>query len=74
MSRQHKVSAAWSLATSLNANSAAALWMQYIQPLHSKGIKLGAPAVTNAPSGAPWLSAFLAACTNCTIDFIPIHW
>ncbi|KAJ7892210.1 glycosyl hydrolase catalytic core-domain-containing protein [Mycena leptocephala] len=43
-------------------------------PLHSKAIKLGAPAVTNAPSGAPWLSAFLAACTNCTIEFISIHW
>ncbi|KAJ7877183.1 hypothetical protein B0H13DRAFT_2668458 [Mycena leptocephala] len=37
-------------------------------PLHSKGIKLGAPAVTNTPSGALWLSAFLAACTNCTMS------
>ncbi|KAJ6569315.1 hypothetical protein B0H19DRAFT_1373525 [Mycena capillaripes] len=46
----------------------------YIQPLHNRGIKLGAPAVTNGASGAPWLAAFLAACTNCTIDFIPLHW
>ncbi|KAJ7818274.1 glycosyl hydrolase catalytic core-domain-containing protein [Mycena leptocephala] len=43
------------------------------KPLHSKGIKLGAPAVTNAPSGALWLSAFLAACTNRTTEFISIH-
>ncbi|KAF8073624.1 hypothetical protein FPV67DRAFT_1409792 [Lyophyllum atratum] len=53
---------------------AAQLWKQYIQPLAASGIRLGAPAVTNAPSGRPWLASFLSACTGCTIDFIPFHW
>ncbi|KAJ6569326.1 hypothetical protein B0H19DRAFT_1373530 [Mycena capillaripes] len=60
--------------SNIPATQAATLWMKYIQALHNRGVKLGAPAVTNAPSGAPWLAAFLAACTNCTIDFIPLHW
>jgi hypothetical protein len=42
------------------------------------GIKAGAPAVTGSPGGFTWLSEFFAACTaagtNCTADFIPIHW
>ncbi|KAG6845127.1 hypothetical protein H0H87_000554 [Tephrocybe sp. NHM501043] len=53
---------------------AAQLWKQYIQPLAAHGIKLGAPAVTNAPSGRPWLASFLSNCTGCIIDFIPFHW
>ncbi|KAG6813121.1 hypothetical protein H0H93_013499, partial [Arthromyces matolae] len=53
---------------------AAQLWKQYIQPLSASGVRLGAPAVTNGPSGIPWLSSFLSNCTGCTIDFIPFHW
>ncbi|KAG8702736.1 hypothetical protein FRC12_010015 [Ceratobasidium sp. 428] len=60
--------------SNITAVEAAALWKQYIQPLKASGIRLGAPAVTNAPSGRPWLADFLKACTGCTIDFIPIHW
>jgi len=54
--------------------TAASVWKQYIQPLHNYGVRLGAPAVTNGPMGTPWLSQFLANCTGCTIDFIPLHW
>ncbi|KAH0586095.1 hypothetical protein H2248_007366 [Termitomyces sp. 'cryptogamus'] len=53
---------------------AAKLYKQYIQPLSAQGIRLGAPAVTNGPMGRPWISSFLANCTDCTIDFIPCHW
>ncbi|KAF9464166.1 hypothetical protein BDZ94DRAFT_1191650 [Collybia nuda] len=60
--------------SNINATYAAQLWKQYIQPLAASGVRLGAPAVTNAPSGRPWLAQFLAACTGCTIDFIPFHW
>ncbi|KAK0114834.1 hypothetical protein ONS96_013317 [Cadophora gregata f. sp. sojae] len=35
---------------------------------------LGAPAVTNGPSGMKWLKEFLSLCTGCHIDFVPIHW
>ncbi|KAH8678946.1 glycosyl hydrolase catalytic core-domain-containing protein [Tricladium varicosporioides] len=57
---------------------AASNWLSQIQPLAKMGIKLGAPAVTGAPSGHTWLANFFNACaalgTNCTVDFIPIHW
>ncbi|KAF8644421.1 hypothetical protein AX16_008481 [Volvariella volvacea WC 439] len=53
---------------------AAQLWRQYIEPLKAQGVRLGAPAITNAPWGRPWLADFLAACTGCSIDFIPFHW
>lgn len=53
---------------------AALLWMQYIEPLKAQGIRLGAPAVTAASTGQPWLVEFMAACSKCSIDFIPLHW
>lgn len=51
--------------------TAASLWMQYIQPLRAHDVRLGSPAVSNAPSGIPWLSQFFGNCTKCTFDFIP---
>ncbi|KAG2149384.1 hypothetical protein DEU56DRAFT_62595 [Suillus clintonianus] len=54
--------------------AAASTWMQYIQPLKANGVRLGSPAVSNAPSGTPWLSQFFGNCTGCTIDFVALHW
>lgn len=56
----------------MDPGDAAQLWMQYIQPLKAQGIRLGGPAVT--ASGLGWLISFFQACTNCTIDFLPLHW
>ncbi|KAJ7701765.1 hypothetical protein B0H17DRAFT_1242008 [Mycena rosella] len=53
---------------------AAQLWQQHIQPLKSAGVRLGSPALSSAPGGLPWLSAFMKACNGCTIDFIVVHW
>jgi hypothetical protein len=41
---------------------------------YAKRASLGAPAVTNGPSGLPWLKEFLGNCTGCQIDFVPLHW
>jgi len=60
--------------SNIDPNTAASLWQQYINPLSSSGIKLGAPAVSAAPGGLPWLQSFISACSGCQIDFIPIHW
>ncbi|KAF9561360.1 glycoside hydrolase [Agrocybe pediades] len=60
--------------SNIDAASAAALWKKYIDPLAASGVRLGAPAVTSGPGGQVWLAAFLAACSGCTIDFIPFHW
>jgi len=57
---------------------AATTWIREIEPLRKLGVKTGAPAVTGSQGGFTWLSEFFSACasqgTNCTADFIPIHW
>ena len=60
--------------SNIPADTAAQIWMQDIQPLAKQGIKLGAPACTGAESGRQWLQDFFSACSNCTVDFIPVHW
>jgi hypothetical protein len=53
----------------------ASSYRQWIEPFAGKA-RLGAPAVTNggAPMGLAYLKEFLSACSDCTVDFIPIHW
>ncbi|KAF2720996.1 glycoside hydrolase family 128 protein [Polychaeton citri CBS 116435] len=59
----------------LDAETAAQLWIQEVEPLKELGIKLGAPAVTGASTGFTWLENFFTQCNgNCSADFIPIHW
>lgn len=64
--------------SNLDPVSAAAGWISQIVPLQKLGIKAGAPAVTGSETGFTWLQQFAAACTaagtNCTPDFIPVHW
>jgi Glycosyl hydrolase catalytic core len=59
----------------MDAGTAASLWRQYMEP-YSCSAYLGAPAVTNGgpPMGLAWLKDFLGQCSDCTIDFVPIHW
>ncbi|MCJ1445371.1 MAG: hypothetical protein MMC23_005876 [Stictis urceolatum] len=60
----------------LSPADAATAYLTYMNPYASQGFKLGAPAVTNGgpPTGLTWLEQFLGNCTQCTIDFVPIHW
>ncbi|KAJ2930622.1 hypothetical protein H1R20_g6470, partial [Candolleomyces eurysporus] len=58
----------------MDPTEAARLWMAYIEPLKQYGVRLGGPAVTAAGTGRPWLQQFFAACGECSIDFLPIHW
>ncbi|KAJ7777874.1 hypothetical protein DFH07DRAFT_567523 [Mycena maculata] len=60
--------------SNIPAGEAAQLWRQYIEPLKSDGVRLGSPAISSGPSGLPWLTEFMQACSNCTIDFIVVHW
>lgn len=51
------------------------MWKQYIEPLKSRGVRLGSPAPSSAPSGKTWLLDFLKECDGgCTVDFIALHW
>lgn len=54
---------------------AAAIWKKQMEPLKEDGVKLGLPAVTNAPSGFVWLEEFFQHCDGkCNPDFIAVHW
>ncbi|KAK8206930.1 hypothetical protein M8818_004765 [Zalaria obscura] len=61
--------------SNLSPSEAASAWKTYMEPFAGKA-KLGAPAVTNGGGamGLTWLSEFLDACSDCTIDFVSIHW
>ncbi|KAI0189684.1 glycosyl hydrolase catalytic core-domain-containing protein [Astrocystis sublimbata] len=69
----------WSCGNScMNVSSAVSAYRTYINPLPSTypGLSLGAPAVTNGEGpgvGLDWLRQFMAACSTCTVDFIPLH-
>ncbi|TFK26771.1 hypothetical protein FA15DRAFT_256539 [Coprinopsis marcescibilis] len=60
--------------SNMDPEQAASLWMTFIEPLKEHGVRLGGPAVTAAGTGRPWLQRFFQACSNCTIDFLPVHW
>jgi hypothetical protein len=56
------------------ASDSVSHWREYMQPLKEKGYKLGMAATTSAPSGLQWVLDFMAACPDCTVDFVPVHW
>jgi hypothetical protein len=58
--------------SNMTVSAAAQGWQQEIVPLQKLGIKAGAPVVTQR--GLSWLQDFSAACQNCTLDFIPLHY
>lgn len=55
----------------LTPGDAVNAWRTYMEPFAGTA-QLGAPAVTNG--GFDWISQFLQQCTDCHIDFIPVHW
>ncbi|KAJ7920088.1 glycosyl hydrolase catalytic core-domain-containing protein [Mycena leptocephala] len=53
----------------------AEMWKRYLEPLKTRGIRLGSPAPSGSATSKPWLQGFMAECDgNCTVDFIAIHW
>lgn len=58
--------------SNMSVVAAALAWKQEIAPLQKLGIKAGAPSITQR--GFSWLQEFAAPCSNCTFDFIPLHW
>ncbi|KAH7913285.1 glycoside hydrolase [Hygrophoropsis aurantiaca] len=61
--------------SNLTPEQGAQMWKTYLEPLRAKGIRLGSPAPSSAPSGKVWIQDFLQACNGgCTVDFIALHW
>ena len=54
----------------------------YMKPLRTQypNAQLGAPSVSNGNTTSPrllgmqWLAPFFEACSDCPIDFVPLHW
>jgi hypothetical protein len=59
----------------LSPSEAATAYKKYMEPFAGKA-KLCAPSVTNGAGsmGLNWLSSFLEACSDCTINCVNIHW
>ncbi len=64
---------------------AAALWPVLQEVARRKNLQIGAPALNfcgdcvtdvdfNSSDPVVYMDAFLAACKDCKIDFIPVHW
>lgn len=63
---------------------AAEIWVSNIIPLQKLGVKVGLPACSGSTDSVPWLNQMLGNCskltsngstkTNCTYDFVPLHW
>lgn len=54
---------------------AADVWVRYIEPLRSRGYRLGSPATTTTQEGREWMMDWYAACAGkCHPDFIAVHW
>ncbi|MET0595646.1 MAG: glycoside hydrolase family protein [Polyangiaceae bacterium] len=64
----------------LTPAQAAALWPKIEMFAKSRGMKIVSPAVNycgspcNETDPFMWLSKFFAACTNCQVDYVAMHW
>lgn len=66
--------------SNLSPTQAAALWPQIQQIATARGLKIASPAL-NYCGGGCWetdpfvyFDKFFAACTNCQIDYLAVHW
>lgn len=57
--------------SNISAAAAADAYRQYMEPFAGKA-QLGAPGVSN--DERDWMKQFLGLCSDCTIDFVLIHW
>jgi hypothetical protein len=60
--------------SAISAGDAANIWQKEMEPVKKLGVQIGAPATVGSGDGIKWLQSFLSQCSDCTIDFYPIHW
>jgi hypothetical protein len=63
----------------MGADAAAELWRAHVLPLKARfpGLRLGSPAVSNAPQGRAWLDewfAKLGGVASSGVDFVAVHY
>lgn len=59
--------------TDIDPAIAASIYIRHVQPYAGK-IALGSPAISQKDQKLEWLSRFMVSCTDCTIDFLAIHY
>ena len=60
--------------SNMSPEDGASLWKRHLEPLKSRGMRLGSPAPSSAPSGKVWLQDWLEACAGgCNPDFIALR-
>lgn len=59
----------------MSVNASVAAYQTAMQPFAGR-VPIGAPAVTGSgsPAGLTYIQNFIGNCTNCTIDFVNVHW
>lgn len=59
----------------VDAETAAGIWVDQIEPLKELGLILGSPSVTGSPRGLTWMQDFFTECAGrCSPDFFAAHW
>ncbi|CDO73850.1 Glycoside Hydrolase Family 128 protein [Trametes cinnabarina] len=60
--------------SNMDPYTAAALWKDHIEPKRRFGYKTCSPAVSSHPDASRWMLHFMQACSDCTIDYMCLHW
>jgi hypothetical protein len=66
--------------SNLSPTQAAALWPKIQQIANARSLKISTPAVNYCGGGCwetnpyTYMDKFFAACTNCQIDYVAVHW
>lgn len=59
----------------VDAETAAGIWIDQIEPLKELGLTLGSPSVTGSQRGMEWMQDFFTECAGrCSPDFFAAHW
>ncbi|KAJ2926631.1 hypothetical protein H1R20_g10461, partial [Candolleomyces eurysporus] len=58
----------------LTPQQGAEVWIEHMEPLKARGLRLGSPGCTSAASGKQWLQDWLQQCNGgCNFDFLVLH-
>lgn len=59
----------------MSPGEAARAWMEFLEPLRARGIRLGSPAIASTQEGLQWMDQFLRELSKLggRIDFLALH-
>ncbi|SMR51777.1 unnamed protein product [Zymoseptoria tritici ST99CH_3D1] len=62
--------------SNISVSSAAAAWLEHIEPIRRTGVRCGSPGISSAGHAVKWLQDFVSAIRQggSDVDFWAIHW